>query len=142
MGDFKGVLHSTAVGLGAIGAIVLEAGMDVVEPARSYACLPPSSTLAWALPLIELGYALHDLLSAVRIGNRPFIVHGVVASSMLTMCCSLGVAHHLSRVLIIPLSTVFLHLRRVDCGPHVNLMLDVSFALSFWGLRLILLPSW
>ena len=140
--DFKGVLHSSMVGTGAVAALMLESGLEVVEPARSYACLPPSSWLTWALPAIELGYALHDLLYALRLGSRPFILHGMVASSMLTLCCALGVAHHLSRVLIIHLSTVFLHLRRADFGPHVNGLIDGCFAVSFWCLRLALLPWW
>ena len=140
--DVKGVIHSSVVGAGAIGVTVLEAGLDVVEPARSYICLPPTSMLAWALPLIELGYALHDLLSALRLGNQPFIVHSVITSSLLTLCCCLGVSHHMSRVLVVHISTVFLHLRRVDFGPIVNSLIDVCFAVSFWALRLILLPWW
>ena len=42
----------------------IEGGLEVGEPQRSFRCLPPASTLAWALPPIELGYALHDLVRA------------------------------------------------------------------------------
>jgi len=60
------------------GAAVLwiESGLEVGEPQRSFRCLPPASTLAWALPPIELGYALHDLLDGVRMRRVDLVAHG------------------------------------------------------------------
>ena len=140
--SLKGVLHSTAVGMGALGVWAAEARLNVVEPARSYGCLPPASSLGWLLPHVELGYALYDLLSALRLWDWTFAVHGVIASTMLLLVCGMGVSHHLSRVLVIHLSTIFLHLRRVDCGPRANVAIDAAFSLSFVLLRLVLLPWW
>ena len=61
------------------GAAVLwiESGLEVGEPQRSFRCLPPASTLAWALPPIELGYALHDLLDGLRMRRADLVAHGL-----------------------------------------------------------------
>ena len=41
----------------------------------------------------------------------------------------------------IHLSSVFFNLRRVDFGPSANMSIDVGFALSFFMLRVLLLPA-
>ena len=41
----------------------------------------------------------------------------------------------------IHLSSVFLNLRRVDFGPSANRSIDVGFALSFFALRVLVLPA-
>merc|ERR1712151_973470 len=57
--------------------------------------------------------------------------------------CWTGVQHHVYRMFLLHMSTVFLNLRRVDFGSSLaNGVVDVSFCLSFIFLRLLLLPMW
>lgn len=140
--SLKGLLHSGGVGLAALLVLLRESELQVSEPQRSFSCLPAPSLLHSLLPQVELGYAMYDAVSALRLWNWTFVLHGIVASAVLLIVSSIGVAHHLSRVLVIHLSTVFLHLRRVSFSPRVNRRIDFCFGASFCILRLILLPWW
>ncbi len=141
--DTRSLVHAALAGTGAAVVLWIESQKpSLAEPASSFQCLPASSRIAWALPAFELGYALHDLRQAIAIGSFAFIAHGALVSTMLGLVCYLGVAHHLSRVFVVHLSSVFLHLRRADFGHAVNDAIDLSFAASFFVLRLLLLPWW
>lgn len=59
-----------------------------------------------------------------------------------TALCYLGVAHHTVRILVINASTVFLNFRRIDFGVRRNFFVDVAFIVSFFVLRIVLLPKW
>ena len=140
--NFWSLVHSSGMSVAAVAAYLLEARLDVGEPQRSFACLPPASTLAWVLPPIELGYALHDLVDGLRMRRVDLIAHGVLVAAALGPMIALGVAHHSSRLLVTHLSTVFLNLRRVDMGGAGNSAVDAGFLLSFLLLRLCVLPVW
>ena len=88
-----------------------------------------------------MGYAVHDLRDALRVGNASFIFHGAFVGSFLALMFSLSVAHHITVVLTVHLSSVFLNLRRVDFGEKGNTAVDISFATSFVVLRLLFLPA-
>jgi hypothetical protein len=103
--------------------------------------LQPASTLGWALPAAELGYALHDMRDALRLGNAAFILHGVFVGGFLWLLFALDVAHHVTPMLSVHLSSVFLNLRRVDFGPFGNHAIDIGFVVSFFVLRLAFLPA-
>ena len=95
--DVRMFIHSVVMGLLAtysFSADMLTA--DVTEPTRSFQCMPPSSTLAWVLPAAEMGYALHDLRDAVRLGNPSFIAHGAFVGGFLLTLFVIGVAHHVT----------------------------------------------
>ena len=140
--DLRMWLHSLCMGIGAAGASLHETlTADVTEPAASYLCLPPPSTLAWAIPAAEMGYAVHDLRDALRVGNVSFILHGAFVGSFCALLFYLGVAHHITVALTVHISSVFLNLRRVDFGPQRNTAVDVSFAVSFVLLRVLFLPA-
>lgn len=139
--DVRMWLHSAFVGVGALVAVALEWQLDVREPARSFACMPPSSTLAYVLPAMEMGYALHDLRDALRLGRVPFVLHGLLVAGMLATMFVLQVAHHVTVALTLHLSSVFLNLRRVDFGPAANMAIDITFAVSFIVLRLVWFPA-
>ena len=113
----------------------------MAEPERSFRCLPPSSTLAWMLPASELGYALHDLRDALHSKNAAFIMHGVLIGGFLVVLFWLEVAHHITVVISLHISSIFLNLRRVDFGPRANFCIDVGFALTFLLLRVLMLPA-
>ncbi|KAL1504213.1 hypothetical protein AB1Y20_010622 [Prymnesium parvum] len=138
----KGLFHSLGMGAGAMLAWWLELQLALQEPARSFACSPAASRLHAVLPQVELGYALYDLLCALRLWNWTFVVHGLLATTMLLLLSAMDVAHHLSRVMVVHVSTVFLHMRRVNCGARLNMWIDGMFAASFCLLRLVLLPWW
>lgn len=140
--DFRMWVHSFVMGLGAAAFVAYETSMEeVVEPERSVLCMPPSSFAAWALPAAELGYALHDLRDALQTGKASFILHGVFVGGFLALTFALGVAHHSTFVLSIHGSSVFLNMRRIDFGPRGNAAVDAAFAISFFVLRLLLLPA-
>lgn len=140
--NFWSLVHSAGMTVAALLVLALEERQDVVEPERSFACLPPSSILAWVLPPIELGYALHDLLDGLSMRRVDLIAHGVVVAAALVPMIALGVAHHTSRLLLMHLSTIFLNMRRADLGGAGNSAVDASFLVSFLLLRLGLLPLW
>lgn len=140
--DFKIWLHSVIAGVGAVAFLVYEMlTEEVIEPERSVRCMPPSSAMAWVLPATELGYALHDLRDALHTGKASFMLHGVFVGGFLGLTFALGVAHHSTFVLSVHCSSIFLNLRRVNFGPRGNAWIDVSFAITFFVLRLILLPA-
>lgn len=139
--DARMWLHSAVMGGAAAITFVADSlTADVAEPEASFRCMPPASTLAWSLPAAEMGYALHDLRDAVRIGNPSFVAHGAFVGGFLLLLFWLEVAHHVTVVIALHLSSVFLNLRRVDFGPRGNVRVDVAFALSFLVLRVLLLP--
>ena len=139
--DARMWLHSVVMGLLAALSFALDSlTSDVAEPERSFRCLPPPSTLAWALPAAEMGYALHDLRDAVRVGSPSFIAHGCFVGGFLALLFWLDVAHHITVVISLHISSIFLNLRRVDFGPRANAAIDVAFAASFLLLRLVMLP--
>ena len=140
--NFWSLVHSAGMTVAAVAACLLEARLDVGEPQRSFDCLPPASTLAWVLPPVELGYALHDLVDGLRMRRVDLLAHGVLVAAALGPMIALGVAHHSSRLLVTHLSTVFLNLRRVDMGSAGNSAVDAGFLLSFLFLRLCVLPVW
>lgn len=140
--DLRMWLHSAV--LGALSAATFAYEMsyaDVIEPQRSFQCLPPATVLGWVLPAAELGYALHDLRDALRMGNASFILHGVFVGGFLALLFWLRVAHHATPGFAVHLSSVFLNLRRVDFGPRGNRAVDVGFVVSFFVLRGLLLPA-
>jgi len=140
--DARMWLHSALMGIAAAASFAVESlTLDVIEPERSFRCLPPASVLAWMLPAAEMGYALHDLRDALRVGNPSFILHGAFVGGFLAALFVLGVAHHVTIVIALHMSSIFLNLRRVDFGPRANAGIDVAFALSFLALRLLLLPA-
>ena len=95
--DLRCWLHSLLMGCTARGLAVWEQyQLDVIEPERSYRCLPPATALAWVLPAIEVGYALHDLRDAARIRSVSFAMHGVLVGGFLAIAFVLGIAHHLT----------------------------------------------
>ena len=139
--DARMWLHSAAMGLAAAASFTLDMlTADIAEPERSFRCLPPPSTLAWALPAAEMGYAMHDLRDALRIGHFSFIAHGAFVGGFLLLLFFLGVAHHVTVVIALHISSIFLNLRRVDFGARVNTAIDVAFVVSFLLLRVLLLP--
>ena len=139
--DLRMWLHSLVLGVGAGYSFLQDQSSEFAEPNSSFSCLPPSSTLSWALPAAELGYAMHDLRDALRLGNKSFILHGFFVGGFLALLFALGVAHHVTVVLSTHTSSIFLNLRRVDFGPRANAAIDVLFALSFCIMRLVLLPA-
>ena len=140
--NFWSFVHSSGMTIASVVAYLLEARLDVGEPQRSFDCLPPASALAWVLPPIELGYALHDLADGISMRRVDLITHGVLVAAALGPMIALGVAHHSSRLLMTHLSSVFLNLRRVDLGGAGNSWVDVGFLVSFLFLRLCVLPVW
>lgn len=140
--DARMWLHSIVMGGAAAASFTMDMlWADVAEPQSSFRCLPPASTLAWVLPAAEMGYALHDLRDAIRIGNPSFIAHGAFVGGFLALMFWLQIAHHVTVVIVLHLSSVFLNLRRVDFGPRGNARVDVAFAVSFLVLRVVLLPA-
>eukprot|EP00962_Isochrysis_galbana_P045002 scaffold17607_cov110-Isochrysis_galbana.AAC.3 len=136
------MVHSVVVSIMAAVSIWLEAQEDLPEPQRSYVCAEPASLLSWLIPSIELGYALHDLASALWQMQLDFVLHGALVTAMLLLLCGLGTAHHTSRISIVHVSTILLNLRRVDLGSAANRRVDVAFAVSFLFLRCLVLPYW
>ena len=129
--DLKCVLHSALIGSSAVAVCWIDSTLPVREPERSFRCLPPATPLSWALPLVELGYALHDLLSAAlmyhaRRSDVTFVMHGALAVVFLVGLVCLGVAHHLAQVLVVHLSSLFLNLRRADFGARANLCVALA----------------
>lgn len=115
----------------------------ITEPERSFKCMPPAVRLAELLPAVTLGYSLHEFAYAVRNGQAfSFWIHAAGATLFLCLVCHLGVAHHLSRLFVMNFSTIFLILRRLDCGPKVNTAIDLIFVVSFFLLRVVLMPYW
>lgn len=140
--DARMWVHSAVMGIGAAACVAWDSlTAEIVEPERSFRCMPPASHLAWALPAAEMGYALHDLRDAARIGNPSFVAHGAFVGSFLALLFWLDVAHHVTASLALHISSIFLNLRRVDFGPRANAAVDVAFAISFFVLRLVLLPA-
>eukprot|EP00965_Chrysotila_dentata_P081509 2690880-Pleurochrysis_carterae.AAC.1 len=140
--DLRSAVHSLLATGGAVAVLMHESTLSIQEPERSFSCMPPSSSFSWALPYMELGYALHDLIAALRIGRASFVLHGLGISLILVILSALGVAHHTARVQLMHGSTFFLHLRRLDLGQAGNKAVDISFALSFLLLRWVVLPQW
>lgn len=139
--DVRMWVHSAVMGLaGALSFASDTQSAEITEPERSFRCLPPASALAWVLPAAEMGYALHDLRDALRIGNPSFIAHGALVSGFLVLAFWLRIAHHLTVIIALHISSIFLNLRRVDFGPRANAAIDVSFAVSFVLLRVLFLP--
>ena len=136
--DLRMWLHSLLMGAGGLFSFLVDAAHH--EPQASFQCEPPPSFLSWALPAAEMGYAVHDLRDAMRIGNPSFIFHGAFVGSFLALMFYLQVAHHITVVFTVHLSSVFLNLRRVDFGMRGNTAVDVGFAASFVVLRLLFLP--
>ena len=140
--DARMWLHSAIMGLAAAASVIHDAlTLEIREPERSFRCLPPASTLAWVLPAAEMGYALHDLRDALRIGNPSFIAHGAFVGGFLALLFYLEVAHHVTVVISLHISSIFLNMRRIDFGPRANTAVDVAFAVSFLLLRLMMLPA-
>ena len=137
--DLRMWLHSLVMGVGAMYVFIHDQRL-VPEPHASYACLPPPSIFSWILPAAEMGYALHDLRDAIRLGSPSFILHGAFVGGFLAAMFCLQVAHHMTIVISVHLSSVFLNLRRVDFGPPLNAAVDVAFAASFFVLRVLFLP--
>jgi hypothetical protein len=140
--DARMWIHSAVMGVAAAANFAFDSlTVEVTEPERSFRCLPPASTLAWMLPAAEMGYALHDLRDALRAGNPSFIAHGALVGGFLALLFWLRVAHHLTVVIALHISSIFLNLRRVDFGSRANAAVDVAFAASFVLLRLLALPA-
>ena len=140
--DVRMWVHSAAMGIGAAVATTVDSlTAEVIEPERSFRCMPPASQLAWMLPAAEMGYALHDLRDALRIGNPSFIAHGAFVGGFLALLFWLDVAHHVGAALSLHISSIFLNLRRVDFGPRANAAIDIAFGVSFLILRLVMLPA-
>ena len=97
-----------------------EEGAEVMEPDRSFRCLPPVSWLAEHLPEVTLGYGVHDLVYGLRQGQASFWLHGCLLCLFFGLMCGLGLAHHTNRILLVNLSTLFLVLRRLDLGVALN----------------------
>ena len=138
-----GMIHHTIISIGSFVVYLRENDPNIVgEPDRSFLCLPPVTSLSEILPAISLGYGFHDVVDGFRRSSPTFVAHGALLVFGFTLLCSLGVAHHLVRVLMINVSSIFLNMRRLDGGVGFNFAVDMMFVVSFIIMRIIILPSW
>ena len=138
-----GMIHHTVVSVLAFVVYLRENDPNVVgEPDRSFLCLPPVTPLSEILPAISLGYGFHDVVDGFRRSSPSFVAHGALLVFGFTLLCTLDVAHHLVRVLMINVSSIFLNMRRLDGGVQFNFMIDMMFVASFVIMRILVLPWW
>lgn len=138
--NLKSLVHSTLAGCAALLSNHWESQLPMPSVERNFLCLPPAAVLTRQLPAFELGYALHDLVEGVRLRQASFFLHGCLVVPFVSYLCYIDIAHQLSRLIIVHLSTIFLNLRRADFGTVGNSAVDVCFFVSFMLLRVVMVP--
>mmetsp|Transcript_79591 Transcript_79591/g.251523 ORF Transcript_79591/g.251523 Transcript_79591/m.251523 type:complete len:254 (+) Transcript_79591:35-796(+) len=141
--DLRSTVHSMLMGPAAVAAVLYEdMSSDMYWVAQLFACLPASSGLSWILPPVEVGFALAELWIMVPKRDAPYILHGVLVVTSLTLLRHFNVVHFTSRIMVIHVSTIFLNLRGLDLGHSANTCVDIAFVASFIILRFAVLLVW
>lgn len=149
--DFWGVhwfslLHASIVGPGALLCCYFDYyasqidSLGISEPLRTIRCAPPLTALHSLLPVITLGYSLSDLFDGLATGKKDFILHGVSVGSCMLVLCELGLPHLVVSGLVMDISSIPLNLLHAKVSPKTSLAINLSFVLSFFAVRILLVP--
>ena len=142
--DWYAFLHAIVSALGALACSYIDFHAESLtgtpEPLGSCQCRGPLTVLHRILPAVTAGYSLLDLYDGYHI-SIDFMLHGVFTLAIMAFFCSLRVPHLIEGMLLMEVSTPFLTVVRGEFWtPMAAGLIQVSFALSFFACRIVLVP--
>merc|ERR1711871_191086 len=75
-------------------------------------CQPAQYAIERLLPMITVGYAIHDIQDGIRHRRKDFILHGSTLLLVFGAVCHLQMEHHVTCMLTMEVSTIFLNMRK------------------------------
>lgn len=151
IGKYHGVLihslvHCAVTAIGSTACVWLDfMAADILtgtsEPSRSATCAGgPLTSLHAIVPAITLGYSICDIIHGMSLGGE-FLAHGVVTFTVMLLFTELGMPQFVNAMLVMEQSTVFLAIAKgTFWPPKILLLVQASFATSFFFCRILLAP--
>eukprot|EP00591_Stephanopyxis_turris_P012639 CAMPEP_0195511940 /NCGR_PEP_ID=MMETSP0794_2-20130614/4084_1 /TAXON_ID=515487 /ORGANISM="Stephanopyxis turris, Strain CCMP 815" /LENGTH=271 /DNA_ID=CAMNT_0040639631 /DNA_START=122 /DNA_END=937 /DNA_ORIENTATION=- len=142
---WHGVVNALITGIGSAMCVYLDvfasdAISGTAEPLRSIRCEGPLTSLHRLLPAVLLGYAAADVIDALHLGS-DFLVHGLSVSIVMGVVCELGLSHHVTPMLLMEVSSIFLNLGAGDFIPDIiSVMIQLIFVILFFLVRIVVVP--
>mmetsp|Transcript_13552 Transcript_13552/g.13132 ORF Transcript_13552/g.13132 Transcript_13552/m.13132 type:complete len:281 (-) Transcript_13552:196-1038(-) len=141
------LLHALLSGVGSTACVYLdffasETLTGAAEPLRSAACMGggPLTSLHAIVPAITLGYSICDTIHGMSLGGA-FLAHGIATFSVMLLFTELGMPQIVNTMLVMEQSTIILSVLKADfLAPSMQLLLQASFAVSFFFCRILLAP--
>ena len=145
--DWYAVLHAVITAIGSILCIYFDLHASEIdpkgtpEPLRSIRCASALTVLHTLLPIVSLGYAVHDLVDGIYLKRADFFAHGLFLMVCLVIVCEMGAPHLVVAGLVMELSTLPLNLLKVQWSrPSYMLANATVLVLTFFLGRIVAFP--